>query len=279
MKLNKRDFTFSAVMMLALSTQSNAGTMGTQVYSTPGKVYLSVFGGAGASDTLKLAQYGTAFFPPVADGPLAVNAFGSGKSGTVGIAGGHIGYQWSDVTLNLANSLVGITPATELEGYYLGKANYIGHELNNETHRLVEHDFLVTYPTTAGIYLVNTVINFNLSEPLFKPYVGAGIGAAVLSISNATSTQTVPAEVGINHYNSDRDSTDSVFAGQVKAGLSVNFTPNFSMFGEYRWLYLANSDYNFGSTSYVGHVPTSSWAVKFDSQNYNLGAVGLRYTI
>jgi hypothetical protein len=49
--------------------------------------------------------------------------------------------------------------------------------------------------------------------------VGAGIGAGVLSISDADSLQVSPREPGINHYNSNRNSSDVTFAAQVKAGL------------------------------------------------------------
>lgn len=48
------------------------------------------------------------------------------------------------IALNAFNSLSGITPAVELEGYYLGKSRFTGHDLNNDTTRLPEHDFLVS---------------------------------------------------------------------------------------------------------------------------------------
>ncbi|MGV3739777.1 MAG: hypothetical protein ACO1N3_00585 [Gammaproteobacteria bacterium] len=85
--------------------------------------------------------------------------------------------------------------------------------------------------------------------------------------------------VGINHYNSNANSTDTTFAAQAKAGLSFDLTNHISIFGEYRWLYFSNSSYTFGSTVYPTHVATSSWVVNLASQNYNLGAAGIRVSV
>jgi opacity protein-like surface antigen len=283
MKLKEMNKAISYPLLVGIfyvlsSSEGNAGTMGP--LSTPEKIYIGVFGGAGASTKIDISQFGTAFFTELAGGPLAVNAFGRADSSTVGFVGGHVGYQWLEKSLNLFNSLSGLTPAVELEGYYLGKNTFTGHDLNNNTERLPEHDFLVTYPMNAGVFLVNAVANFNLSNlPKFHPYIGAGIGASILSISDADATQVAPAEVGVNHYNSKPSNTDTTFAAQVKAGLSFAFNENISMFGEYRWLHLSNSSYTFGSTVFPGHAATSSWSVELGSQNYNLGAVGLRYSV
>lgn len=278
MKLNKKSLALSMVAGAILaSSYGYAGTMGSSMVA-PGTMYIGVFGGAGASEDMGISQYGTAFFTEAAGGPLAVNAFGTANSGTVGIVGGQVGYQWSQ--LSFYNALAEISPATELEGYYLGKGNFSGHEINNDTTRLPEHDFLNTYPTETGVFLINAVANLNLpSQPMVRPYVGAGIGAGIVSISDAESIQVSPVEAGVNHYNSNPSSLDAAFAAQVKAGLSFHLTQNLDLFGEYRWLYLSSTNHTFGSTVYTGHAATSSWAVKFGSQDYNLGSVGLRYSV
>ncbi|MFJ1269700.1 outer membrane protein [Legionella lytica] len=276
MTLNKITGAIMAVLFIS-SYQGYAGTMGATVL-TPGKIYVSAFGGAGAADKVSIKQFGTVFFPEAVGGPLAVDAFGRADSGTVGLVGGHVGYQWS--AINLFNSRIGISPATELEGYYLGKATFTGHAVNYNTLQRLERDFLATYPVNTGVFLINAVANIHLAnQAIFYPYVGAGIGAGVLSIADADSLQVSPREPGINHYNSNRNSSNTTFAAQVKAGLSAQLTSHIDIFGEYRWLYLASSHYTFGSTVYPTHAATSSWLVKFGSQNYNLGAVGLRYSI
>lgn len=263
----------SVLMSVFCAATAQAGTMGP-VAANLGKVYVGVFGGGGASTDVDVSQYGTAFNQPVVGGVLAVNAFGTAEGRSVGLVGGQVGYLWSDIML----SSFGLSPAVELEGYYLSKSSFTGQDLTNDT--VFEHDFLTTYPTSAGVFLANAVGNLNLANaPRVHPYVGAGIGAAVLSIRGADALQTSPLEAGINHFNSNPNNSDAVFAGQIKAGLSYDFNENFSIFGEYRYLYLANSSFTFGSTVYATHQTTTNWSVEFASQNYNLGAVGLRYTV
>lgn len=61
------------------------------------------------------------------------------------------------------------------------------------------------------------VLNFNSANYVsWHPYIGAGIGAAILSISNANSLQTSPPEAGVNHYNSNPNDKVGAFAVQAK---------------------------------------------------------------
>ena len=253
---------------------AQAGTMGP-LTAAPGNIYVGVFGGGGASTTTDISQYGTALFSQDAGGPLAVNALGRAESHSVGIVGGQIGFLWTDSSASFANWA--LIPAFEAEGYYLGKSNFTGHEINNATTRLPEHDFAVTYPMSAGVFLINSVLNFN-SNSWFHPYIGAGIGGAVVSISNADSLQTSPMEAGINHYNSNNNDKDGTFAGQIKIGSTFAVNQHFGVFAEYRWLYLAPASYTFGSTVYPTHVATNAWQVELGAQKYNMGAAGIRYT-
>ncbi|RAP37053.1 hypothetical protein B1207_06415 [Legionella quinlivanii] len=266
-------------LMLALTGAGHAGTMGPVVTAVPNTIYFGVFGGGGASTKTDIYQYGTAFFDEAAGGPLAVDAFGRSNSRSVGILGGQVGYQWAEILSNPFNSNWGLVPAFELEGYYLGKSKFTGHEINNNTTRLPEHDFLVSYPMKAGVFLANAVLNFNSAECKFRPYVGAGIGGALISVDHARSIQVAPPEPGVNHYSANTSDEESVFAGQVKVGTSYVFSEHASIFAEYRWLHLAASNYTFGSTVFPGHAATSPWLVELDSQNYNLGAIGIRYTV
>ncbi len=286
MKLNGIDKGMAVSMPLIgllcalTSTSGNAGSMGPAQLNESQKFYVGIFGGGGSSNKVHISQYGTAYYSEAEGGPLAVNAFGKTNSRSVNLLGGQVGYQWVEIFLNPLHSQWGITPAIELEGYSLGKNKFTAHDINNDTTRLPEHDFMVKYPMKSGVFLTNAVINFNLLEQSrFHPYVGAGIGAAVISISNATSTQVAPAEPGINHYNSNTDDKEATFAAQVKAGLNFSLWKNTSLFAEYRRLYLSSSKYAFGSTVYPSHVATSNWLVKIDPQKYNLGAVGIRYTM
>ena len=137
MKLNRTNYPVSILgVLLALSgAQIQAGTMGPIQAAPTEKVYFGVFGGGGSSNHVNLNQYGTAFFPEAVGGPLAVNAFGHTNRRDVGIVGGHIGYQWGDVFLNAFNSQTSFSPAVELEGFYIGKSSFTGHEISNDHRR------------------------------------------------------------------------------------------------------------------------------------------------
>lgn len=268
-------------LLFALTNPTgHAGAMGDAQIADAQKFYVGVFGGGGASTKVNISQYGTAYYSEAEGGPLAVNAFGKTNRRSVGLVGGHVGYRWAELFLAPDHSQLRIIPAIELEGYYLGKSKFTAHDINNVTTRLPEHNFMVTYPMKSGVFLTNAVLNFNLPNlNRFQPYVGGGIGAAVISISDAISTQVAPPEVGVNHYNSNGNDKDAAFAAQAKVGLNVSLSQNTSLFAEYRWLYLSTSHYAFGSTVYPQHVATSPWLVKIDAQKYNMGAIGVRYNI
>lgn len=261
--------------LLAMSASiAYSGTMGP-VCST-GKIYLGVFGGAGSVTSTDINQFGTAFFTEAEGGPLAVNSFGRSKSNSMGMVGGHIGYAWSD---NMGVHLP-VTPAVELEGYYIGGVDIDGHDISNDTTRLPEHDFHVTYPIKSGVFLINAVLNANNSVfGSFRPYVGVGIGTAVVSVSDASSIQTSPPEIGVNHYNASTSDTEVAFAAQPKVGLRFDLTPHTSVFAEYRFLYLSATHYTFGSTVTPTHAPTSPWLATIKSQHYNMGTIGIDFDI
>lgn len=280
MTIQGRSSAFSAMAALALLTGSlaQAGTMGP-VAPEQGKLYVGAFGGGGSLDRGSLYQNGTAFFTEAEGGPLAVDAFGRFNSNSVWVAGGHIGYLWPAL-MNSSGSSFTLSPAAELEGFYIGGNTLTGHDLNNNTTRLPEHDFLVTYPADTGVFLVNSILNINhASLGRFHPYAGLGAGLAVISISGATSTQMAPPEAGLNHYNAGQDDTNVAFAAQPKVGVSVQFNPSVSLFAEYRFIYLSATGFTFGSTVYPNHAPTTSWNAKIGSQYYNLGTVGIQFDV
>ena len=109
------------------------------------------------------------------------------------------------------------------------------------------------------------------------PYIGGGIGAARVSASGANSLQTSPPEPGINHFNSDPDSSVWTFAAQAKAGVRVALGPHAYVFGEYRYLYVGSTDQIFGPTVDPSHVPTTAWTVRFGDTSYHLATAGIGF--
>lgn len=266
-------------MLLALtSSVGYSGSMGCMApCAAPGKIYVGVFGGSGSSNKFHINQYGTAFYTEAAGGPLAVNAFGKSNNPSKGFFGAHLGYQWAEILVNPCYQW-GIAPAVELEGYYIGKTTFTAHDVNNNTARLPEHDFVVKYPTKTDVFLGNVILNLNVCSSAFHPYLGLGIGSAINSIRHADAKQVSPPEAGINHFNSHSSDRAATFAGQAKIGLRYDIC-NFSVFADYRWVYLSSTSYAFGSTVYTGHPETSNWQVKMNPRNYSLGTIGIQYSI
>lgn len=242
--------------------------------STPG-LYLGAFGGGGNAVDSHTYQYGTALFrePPVDRGPLGVDALGTLSSHSTWLAGANLGYSWK-------NPCSWFNPAMEMEGFYLS-SNLDG-TLDTPSTALPEHLFDDSFTANIKVFLINSVLSFkNPIMPQVVPYVGVGIGGALISLSDAESFQKAPppGEPGVNHFSAKTSSQDSSFAGQVKLGLNYMFTKNWSLFAEYRFLYLGANHYNFGSTVFPGHAVTTSWGVNVDSIRYNLGVAGIQFSV
>lgn len=110
------------------------------------------------------------------------------------------------------------------------------------------------------------------------PYIGGGIGAANVSINGATSTQTDPAEPGINHFNARPDSSAWTFAAQAKAGARFALGNSGAyLFGEYRYLYVGDVNQVFGSTVNPAHAATSPWTASFGGTSHHLAAGGIGF--
>jgi opacity protein-like surface antigen len=240
-----------------------------------GHFYLGVFGGGGSANNASLTQKGTAFFPPSRGGPLAVNAHGNADNNSAGMGGAHIGYEWQKL-FRESSSNWNLIPAVELEGYYLGMTQTGA--LLHPTPRLPKHDFYDTFPMNTGVLLGNSVWAINIpSTNWVNPYVGVGLGVSYISISDANSKQVAPAEPGINHFNSNPDASDWAFAAQAKAGLRFILNPHWRLLAEYRFLYVASTNYTFGSTQYPTHVPTTKWHSSIGYTDYNMGVAGIEY--
>lgn len=245
--------------------------------SAPSKFYVGIFGGGGSSSNVNASQYGTAYFIEAQGGPLALNSFGRINSKSASFFGAQVGYQAPEILLH-ASSQSSISPAIELEEFNMGNRTFSGNLVNNSV-RLAERDFAVAYPVSRNIFLANIVVNFNNPCLMIHPYVGLGIGNAIMKVSGATAMQVNPVEANINHYNTNPSDSNSVFAGQIKLGLSYDINQYVSVFAEYRSLYTASTHFVFGSTVSEGHAETSSWQVSMGAQRYNLGDIGLRVNL
>jgi len=242
------------------------------------RLYIGAFGGGLYSNSSRVLQMGTALFPEGAEGgPLAVHAEGRTKATSSGFGGAQIGYEWLQP---IGCSDWSIGTAFEIEAYWYSHTKK-GHLFNTtDTDRLPEHDFLDSFQMDSGVYLANAVFSLNnYCWSGFSPYVGVGVGATRISISNADSLQVAPVEPGINHFNSQRNDSSWAFAAQAKVGLRFNFCESFHIFGEYRYLFVDSSNYILGSTVYPTHVATAPWNIKVRNIQSNALVFGIQYDL
>ena len=233
-------------------------------------VYLGAFGGVGMLGDTSMQQVGTVITPFIIP-DINVDARGSADSVVSPIAGIQLGYEFNRWDVSASGWNVGI--AAEIEGLYLG-AEPKG-VLDIDPQALGTQ--YVTLPLSVGAVLVNAV--FNLQTPYseaIRPYAGVGAGYGAVFINGSNSTN--PSEPGINHFNSEPDASSGGLALQAKIGIRADVTSNWSVFTEYRHVYVASTDYTFGRTDYPGeHLPTTKWSVDLGQQNYNLWVSGLSY--
>jgi opacity protein-like surface antigen len=222
-----------------------------------------------------VTQYGTAYFPEEIIGPLSVIAEGHLNKTSSGFGGVQVGYEWSRSIC----SGWSLATAGELEAFFF-KHKRKGHLINQTVNGLDEHDFADSFHLNSSVILANAVLSIN-NDCLcgFSPYFGGGIGATRISLHKADSFQVEPEEVGINHFNSNRNDSAWAFAAQAKTGLRYNFCETFHIFAEYRYLYVDASNYVLGATNYATHVPTSPWNVKVKNVHYNAFAIGIQYDL
>jgi opacity protein-like surface antigen len=271
-----------STILCALASSSafadHTGSMGSAPVTTPGKFYLGVFGGEGSTRGYNVSQFGSAYFFEALGGALAVNGFGDTNSRSAWLLGLQGGYQAPQIIIN-PQSQWAIVPAAEMEGYYLEKTTFSAYVVNDEATRLPLHDFEVSYQLRRSVFLANAILNLNIPCVRVHPYLGVGIGGAVVKLSNAESVQVLPPEPGVNHFNASTSDTAPTFAGQIKAGLSYDINDCIALFAEYRWLYLSSTHFTLGSTVFPGHAVTSSWQFKLNPQYTNMGTIGIRFSI
>jgi opacity protein-like surface antigen len=230
-------------------------------------VYFGGFGGGGFSTEAEVTQFGTVFFTEAEGGPLAVNAKGKSDGDGVGFVGAQVGYEFSRGSA--------VLPAFEVEGFYLDTGTRSA-TLQNPSNRIAEHTFDNTLPMNTTVFLTNLVLSFPTAYHGVTPYIGGGIGGALVSVDGAKSLQTNPSEGDINHF-SNTDSSAWTFAAQAKAGVRVALNHSAYVFGEYRYLYVGSTDQVFGSTNSPVHAATSAWTVRVDDASYHLATAGIGF--
>lgn len=255
---------------LMISTLGTGACVAADTMTDQG-AYVGVFGGTGTAIATSLQQKGAVHLGRGHLLPIDANG-STGSSNRVSMGGIQVGYEWDN--WGFKQSSWGLKPAVELEGVFLGKYSPTGTMPVNPRFLGTQY---VTIPMQTNLLLANAVVTLKTpySDKVF-PYVGAGVGAAFVSIKGTDSAN--PLEPGINHFNSGPDASSTAFAVQLKAGIKAEIYKNLYLFTEYRYISINATSYGFGATDYPGlHQPTDPWRVNLGRQQYNFFVAGLQY--
>lgn len=271
-------------------------------------LYVGVVGGVGRTGGQSVEQLGVAhklgnFNGGFPDFDLKVDVDGTVEHGKAGLFGLQTGFGWKTSSA--------LKPAVEIEGlYHVGSqhselenpdtevlANIVERPGQSYTTKYLrtyidehygpdEHRFANSMDTRTSLGMINGVLSYDRGSRV-KPYVGVGVGLAVIQMKNGVSYQTSPLNgssafeidpvsgADVNHYNSQPDASDVALAMQVKTGVRGNLTSRVSAFVEYRLIHVDESTFTFGSTSYAGHSPTDHWSLTSGASNLHHAVVGL----
>lgn len=271
------------------------------------KFYVGAFGGLANVGGQDVRQRSTAYrradfaLPGFRDFDLQVNVEGRTRSRHDPLVGLQVGHRFDDGRSR-------IVPALEIEAIYLASDRRTN--LVNSTDEIVtnigmgdgqkaladprpliaeeygagRHRFDNRMQMRAHLIMANAVLGYQLSDR-FEPYVGGGVGAAVVGMRRAVSYQTNPfgpieqttdTHEDVNHFNSDPNETRLTFAYLAKAGLQMRLTGQISSFIEYRFIHMNGADFEFGATQYTGHATTDRWSVHSGGMGVHAAIAGLR---
>jgi hypothetical protein len=235
------------------------------------RLYMGFFGGGGISASSRFNQNGLS------------NLFVKTKlqPSSAGIGGVHLGYQWPGFRVT---DMVWALPNIELEGYYLGTTQSgEWSTILNWPHRnkhVTIANRVNSFPMNMGVLFLNGGLEFSdLTFYQFHLYFGGGLGASFVSISRAHFNQINLGERDMSHFDSKGNANEWAFAGQGKGGFSFDMTARLRVFAEYRFLYIAPTDYTFRSKKLPHHSPPIKRNIRFDRLIYNMGAAGFEFNV
>lgn len=132
-----------------------------------------------------------------------------------------------------------------------------------------------TFSNTMNIEAWNLSGNFILTlavRPKASLYTGFGFGFSGVSLTDAQSIQTSPAQTPpgyettidngggpVNHFNGQPNASSMLIFGQARLGIKIDLSNKIALLFDTRAFYRGKSDFTFGSTQYSDHAPTSHW--------------------
>lgn len=119
---------------------------------------------------------------------------------------------------------------------------------------------------SAIAFMANVYYDIDIDQPV-TPYIGVGIGAAVVSANDVALATAPPSIPGLQLTDDD----DTVFAYQVIAGIGYDVTENLTLTLEYR--FFGTQDAELDIDRRVGFpVSGTTFDVEYQSHNVIIGA-------
>jgi opacity protein-like surface antigen len=139
----------------------------------------------------------------------------------------------------------------------------------------------------AANFIVSTKIN-----KMMQAYGGIGLGLSGVTLSDAQSLQTSPANAAVGyetttdnggglvtHFNSGPKAKDNLTFFQARFGAKAMITDHISFLIDMRAYYRGKADFTFGSTRYSDHAPTSNWDYRMNNNKGIMLSAGLNFTL
>jgi len=172
---------------------------------------------------------------------------------------------------------LGVPVRTELEYSYLGRAS--GSAAYREDLPSIPAIGTVTYKQKMNIQTVflNAYFDINTGTP-FTPYIGGGIGFAMIGVKKAKAVTTISPFSGTSISNpvSVGSKSQTNFAWNIGAGIGWDITPTITLDLGYRYMMLGEARSKWGNAS--GGASMAFYRTKVDDVNIHQVQLALRYT-
>lgn len=216
-------------------------------------LYFGIFGGA---------AFGMSNGVSALNSPPLFSAGGRATPGTAAVGGLEVGYNFRGYALDAAKSYW-IQPAAQFEAFYLGQATESGSLTGGVAGAPGISSYQFGSNLNMGVFLVDGVAKFVTPIGLV-PYIGGGVGGAYLASSGTSFVGPAGNLLSSGSY------SQGAFAGQGLAGLQYNFGEHWSIFAEYKILYIKETQFSYGMTD------GNSMLIKYP-EYYNIAIAGLRF--
>ncbi|WP_142659387.1 outer membrane beta-barrel protein, partial [Methylacidimicrobium tartarophylax] len=217
-------------------------------------LYFGIFGGA---------AFGMSNGVGALDSPPLFSAGGRAAVGTAAVGGIQVGYNFRSIALDSAKSYW-LQPAAQFEAFYLGQATESGSLTGGVAGKPGISTNQFGSNLNMGLFLVDGVAKFVTPIGLV-PYIGGGIGGAYLASSGTSFVGPSGADLlATGSY------AQGAFAGQGLVGLQYNLSEHWSLFAEYKILYIKETQFSYLMTS------GNTMLIKYP-EYYNIAIAGLRF--